>query len=61
MKSKKVNEILKVFMEPRQFHEEVWMMKPKYNNFEIVIACSYGKCWKEAEKQIETHNAEIYE
>jgi len=52
MKSKQVNTILKYFNEPQLIHSEVWIMRPKYNDFEVIIHASYDKCWEEAKRQV---------
>jgi hypothetical protein len=53
MNSKETKTILKYFMEPHQLHEETWLMRPKYKNFELIICCSYGKCYDLAKEQID--------
>ena len=52
MKSKRIKTIFKYFMESYQIHEEVWIMRPKFKNFEPVINSTYGRCYEDAEKQI---------
>jgi hypothetical protein len=53
MNSTEIKTIFKYFMEPHQLHEEVWIMRPKYKNFELIVCCSYNKCFELAQKQIE--------
>lgn len=42
-------------MEPEQLHEEVWIMKAKHNQFDIIISSSYDLCFIQAKKQIKNH------
>lgn len=49
----KTETIFKYYFEPVNIHGEVWIMKPKFNNLETIICCSYSSCYKQAEKQIE--------
>jgi hypothetical protein len=45
--------IFKYYMEPYNIHGDVWVMKPKLNNLETIVCCSYSGCYEQAKKQIE--------
>ncbi len=55
MKNKDLELILKYFNEPQQYHDDCWIMRPRFNNFDTIISVSYERCWEEAQRQIENH------
>jgi hypothetical protein len=50
----KTETVFKYFNEPYQLHEEVWIMRPRFTNLEVVISCSYKTCFEIAEKHIKS-------
>jgi hypothetical protein len=55
MNSKQINTIFKYFMEPCQFHGDVWIMRAKFTPFDTIVSTTYDQCFDHAQEQIDNH------
>jgi hypothetical protein len=52
LKKEEIDKINKYFNEPEDYKDNLWIIKPKYKQFDPIICDSYSKCYNLALKQI---------